>query len=1015
MNFPHVSYLSEILAGTEGPARFGPDMSNFQRGPSKIFYDSQHTWDPGETDLEVEEAITSFSAREGDFPPPTLAKPVPILGHMMLHQRLNRSAELDDILEESLDEADDETTIHHLSSPSPPMMSSPASSNSPEGSFRLPRGYMTRRSKDSQESTDSSEFSSPRMSESKSKSLTIPLMLTSQHRSQDSGFSDSGDSNQGTGLEAKNSRRAQVQEVHSEVVHETRTNSFDQKPYHVSKVYFYSVSDILSQEHEEQKRRQQQEGHVSVLACEDFRASSPCLPLLSPPRSPPLAPRDSGNPYYDSFHMEHKPIMPSQTTSTQTNSGARRPQSSPNRIHTGTSSLGRSKKNTKKTGMTDAPVPTSFPKTNGSLYESLSLGRPDKKTENMKKRLADVPAAPPSPSLRGMGSSGKGPFPLPSQSTYDGFDDPLSVWRNSIRSLNQSVESMEEHLGIRKSDLDLDSLTTDPVNFWLRELSMVHEAECTIMLQSKPVASLEQDTGSNLRDGREDSPPSGMFWAGNVKDTIRAIQARAHSISAVFAKLCRQLGHRGGVQKLVPLVQGLSHQVHLFLVEYNKYNHLQVSLPGYRPRNSSKSPGKTRKPFRSNGSSTLEIPEEILHQQRLLLQACDKLKLTMSRHQMQQQSSTSMNEIVDVITQLGAVFTKLIELMLSKEIKSSVEALDERSVSDLVALRHSVDSIITLALEGNHLCRLIAKHGGVRSLLTIAVDDRLRNVRVNAFRALGTVCCVLEGIMELEDAGGIQILSDTLRDDNATEEEKSEAAGLLAQVTSPWIENNSSIEGLSRHLSQLVDSLTCLSKNTKSAETFLLSSAALANLTFMEPSVVHLIQKHNSVKVLVDAVREQKAISIYIQDQVAAVLANMAANVDSREEVVKHGGLPILLRFIHAEPPTRPQRPEDFAQMAATERVQQKSAIALSRLCNDPKLAEQVVRLNGLSRLVELCKNESARVGSDGVLVSCLAAVRKISGSCGAKYFEDLDAAELVEPRLLDSFLIFSSKNESFV
>ena len=37
--------------------------------------------------------------------------------------------------------------------------------------------------------------------------------------------------------------------------------------------------------------------------------------------------------------------------------------------------------------------------------------------------------------------------------------------------------------------------------------------------------------------------------------------------------------------------------------------------------------------------------------------------------------------------------------------------------------------------------------------------------------------------MELEEAGGIQILSDTLRADaeGATEEEKSEAAGLLAQ------------------------------------------------------------------------------------------------------------------------------------------------------------------------------------------------------------------------------------------
>ncbi len=66
----------------------------------------------------------------------------------------------------------------------------------------------------------------------------------------------------------------------------------------------------------------------------------------------------------------------------------------------------------------------------------------------------------------------------------------------------------------------------------------------------------------------------------------------------------------------------------------------------------------------------------------------------------------------------------------------------------------------------------------------------------------------LTGIMELEDAGGIEILSDTLRDPGSTEEEKSEAAGLLAQVTSPWIENNSSIEGLTRHLSQLVESLT---------------------------------------------------------------------------------------------------------------------------------------------------------------------------------------------------------------
>ena len=57
-----------------------------------------------------------------------------------------------------------------------------------------------------------------------------------------------------------------------------------------------------------------------------------------------------------------------------------------------------------------------------------------------------------------------------------------------------------------------------------------------------------------------------------------------------------------------------------------------------------------------------------------------------------------------------------------------------QSAKNLVPLRSSIDSMIILALEGNHLCRLIAKHGGIRSLLTISVEPRLRKVRVNAFR-----------------------------------------------------------------------------------------------------------------------------------------------------------------------------------------------------------------------------------------------------------------------------------------
>ena len=73
------------------------------------------------------------------------------------------------------------------------------------------------------------------------------------------------------------------------------------------------------------------------------------------------------------------------------------------------------------------------------------------------------------------------------------------------------------------------------VVFWLRELCLVHEAECTIMLQSKPIGG----AGDAPANSTYNQTHLGNFWAGNSKDTIRAIQSRAHAISAVFAKLCK--------------------------------------------------------------------------------------------------------------------------------------------------------------------------------------------------------------------------------------------------------------------------------------------------------------------------------------------------------------------------------------------------------------------------------------------------------------------------------------------
>ena len=62
----------------------------------------------------------------------------------------------------------------------------------------------------------------------------------------------------------------------------------------------------------------------------------------------------------------------------------------------------------------------------------------------------------------------------------------------------------------------------------------------------------------------------------------------------------------------------------------------------------------------------------------------------------------------------------------------------------------------------------------------------------------------------------------------------------------------------------------------------------------------------------------------------AAAAASEAAGVGGGgrgAEVVKAGGLPLLIKFLHVECPPE----EGQAQVAATERVLQKSAIAVSR------------------------------------------------------------------------------------
>ena len=94
----------------------------------------------------------------------------------------------------------------------------------------------------------------------------------------------------------------------------------------------------------------------------------------------------------------------------------------------------------------------------------------------------------------------------------------------------------------------------------------------------------------------------------------------------------------------------------------------------------------------------------------------------------------------------------------------------------------------------------------------------------------------------------------------------------------------------------------------------------------------------------------------------------MAGSREAAREVVEVGGVACLLTLLQTKPASNKRLPE----VTTSERIQHKSAIALSRLCGEENVARQLVELGGADRLVQLCKDDAERNHSDAVLVACL-------------------------------------------
>merc|ERR1719507_349785 len=283
-----------------------------------------------------------------------------------------------------------------------------------------------------------------------------------------------------------------------------------------------------------------------------------------------------------------------------------------------------------------------------------------------------------------------------------------------------------------------------------------------------------------------------------------------------------------------------------------------------------------------------------------------------------------------------------------------------------------VRELTDLALEGNNLCRLLVGSGAINSLTSLLSSLSPKPdpaLAIAALRCLGCLCCVGEGVAALLEVDGIAIVLETLAEERRGEPERREAAGVVAQLTSPWVEAPACIEALKASLPCLLAALRDLALATTSMETFLLCTAALANLTSVLPSAADLLLASGLLPPLLCHPAASSS-SPYIQDQVVTLVANMARLSSARVEMVDAGIVPMLLAILQQLPAPDP------ALGVARQRSLAKAAIALARVSLEQGTAEAALRLGALDTLARLATREGQ---GETVGMAALAAARSLS------------------------------------
>ncbi|XP_046970804.1 uncharacterized protein LOC124537889 [Vanessa cardui] len=571
---------------------------------------------------------------------------------------------------------------------------------------------------------------------------------------------------------------------------------------------------------------------------------------------------------------------------------------------------------------------------------------------------------------------------------------------NSGLILNNRNEILYRERSIDQTTLErLCERKPEPVQYWLCDLVGSCENECMTTLQSKPLGAEMKALVS----------ASSATITGNIKKVQTHGQIIVHQYSDVIRQIESQ--------------QTTEEQICLLVANINEF------VLAHSITLNTKPPGETPERW-----DKIKLSLQIYLQK--LIDIGEDVKIELN------ESKPEWSLVQKHLDTLIEIFLETTKAVLVQQMKTLVSIIEEPP-SDMI-LKSTLTSIGHLAmLTGNtenslhEKCAKIMKNvtelpfvdcGVPRALLTAIIETKKSSIKALSLRALATVCVNGDAVKQFEEGGGIEILSDILSDKSNPEPQMREAITVLTQITAPWLRGHYDLTQLHVFLKSIVANITDILSRTDCCQLLLLCTACLVNLvrelelekkedTNTGADIIDVLMKNKTLDRLLDAVKRRGPnLSVFLQEQTAALLSSLSRV--SRCALWLSGArcaCAALCCFVRVAPAHAPRAAEMRAQL----RLHAHAAEAISRLAIVPDVTSQIVQLEGVPHLTRLVRLQRTRphtdVNPDQTLIHCLKALRTIYKHHPEAFTDQKDVDEMIKPHLMESLMLFSAKQESYV